>query len=161
MSRKKANNIVYDRFSNWVKRICPDGDRSAVAKFANSVGVSSTMVRNWREGKYLPNTTQLLEIKDRYNISIDWLLTGDSKADNLTECDKKIRDLCDKVKEVIESNSHWGLSLESNINSFKSGLDNDRDLKELQKDVKQLKKGAYKEHLASAPIIRITKKKAM
>lgn len=56
------------------------------------------------------------------------------------DCNEKIKDLCRKVKEVVESDTHWGLSLEANIHSFKAGLDGDKERKEMMADIVELKK---------------------
>lgn len=55
-------------------------------------------------------------------------------------CDQEMTELCRKVKEVVESKTHWGSSLEANINSFKSGYDNDKRVDELETAVRELKK---------------------
>lgn len=55
------------------------------------------------------------------------------------KCSEEIAKLCKKVKDVVESKTHWGTSLEANIHSFKAGLDNEKELKELREDVKKLK----------------------
>lgn len=42
------------------------------------------------------------------------------------QCDKELREICAKVKEIMDSKTHWWTSLEQNINSFHKGMESDR-----------------------------------
>jgi len=58
----------------------------------------------------------------------------------LAGCDQKMIDICRDVKELIESKTHWGASLEANIGSFKKGLDTDKKLTAVEQRVQILEK---------------------
>jgi len=136
MSRKKADKSVYEGFG---KRIAEATEKRGQNKrLATAVDVSSETVRVWRKGQSLPDVQQLIAISRHINKSIDWLLTGEENKTNCPICnsDKNIKDLCEKVKILIDSKTHWGDSLQANINSFKVGYDNDKKLKEVQKDMR-------------------------
>ena len=90
----------------------------------------------------VPEWDQLVKISKTANKSIDWLLTGEEMKDEGCEvkCGEHIMELCKKVKDVVESETHWGASLEANIHSFKAGLDGDKEREEIKKDMNALKK---------------------
>ena len=129
-----------------------------VQKNFNTMINSRDIVTKWKTTELRPTVIILLKISKIFNVSIDWLLTGkdieivDEKKCSIN-CDERIMDLCRKVKEVVESDSHWGKSLEANIHSFKSGLDNDKDIKELKKSIRG--------HFAERPRKNTGKKRVM
>lgn len=45
----------------------------------------------------------------------------------LVNCGDDIKKLCAEVKEIIESKTHWADSLESNIHSFRAGVERDKN----------------------------------
>ena len=125
---------------------------------ANKVDVSPQAVADYVNGISIPRGDILYKISKELNKSMEWLLTGDNievvdEKKCSINCDERIMDLCRKVKEVVESNTHWGKSLEANIHSFKSGLDNDKDIKELKKSIRGF--------FAERPQKNTGKKKAM
>lgn len=69
------------------------------------------------------------------------------------QCDEKILKLCRKVKNVVESETHWGTSLEANIHSFAAGLEQDKEIIEVKKSIADLSSTSHKR--------TIGKKKAM
>lgn len=77
--------------------------------------------------------------------------------DNLIVCDiecaEPVKNLCRKVKKVVESETHWAKSLEANIHSFAAGLDNDREMVEIKKSIRGLSSTSHKRNIG--------KKKAM
>lgn len=98
----------------------------------------------WKTTENRPSVKALLKISKVFDVSVDWLLMGKEQQNNNYnfECDETTMDLCRTVKELIESKSHWGYSLEANIKSFKAGH-------ELEKDVRELKKANAAESLVS------------
>jgi transcriptional regulator with XRE-family HTH domain len=127
MSRKKTHKSDYFLFGNNISKIATaNGGRYA---FAASLDVVYDTVRRWCNGENLPDGRQLLLIADKFDVSIDWLLsTGQPKDHPCTvACSDELQDLCKDVKELIESKTHWGESLRSNIKSFKKGLDKETE----------------------------------
>ena len=138
-------------------------DRQARSAAAKILEVNYENIRVWSEGLFLPKGEMLLKIKEKYNINIDQLLTGEEKKDEGCEvkCGDKIAQLCKKVKDVVESETHWGASLEANIHSFKVGLDNDQKVTKLERDVTDLKKSIRGSLSDMGPARRGEKKKAI
>jgi hypothetical protein len=130
---------VLDRIGIYLKT-------TSGAKIGRALGKNknpSQHVRNWRERGTIPWEELFLFSQEHDDISMDWLLTGKNEENDCrVKCDKKLRGLCKKVKEVVESKTHWGKSLEANIESFKIGLDGDekheRDIQELRQQIKNL-----------------------
>jgi len=67
----------YLEFAERFKKACIDADmpKPAVA-LGKILGVSSTMVYNYRNGEKLPSTDTLAKIATLLNVSIDWLING-------------------------------------------------------------------------------------
>ena len=78
----------------WTRfyEICNDNQISPNA-FAKEVKISSGVVTKWKKGS-LPSTDALLKISNYFDISIDYLLTGQEKSSSsyLTENEQKIID---------------------------------------------------------------------
>lgn len=56
------------------------------AKFAAIIGASQGNIGDWERGKTLPGAVALLSMIKKFNISADWLLTGEEPAQGvLTE----------------------------------------------------------------------------
>lgn len=84
---------------------------------SSKIGVSAQTVADYVNEKSLPRADILLKISLVLNKSIEWLLTGeDKKSDNCeVKCNKKISELCKKVKKVVEAlgfgpKAAWGTS---------------------------------------------------
>lgn len=145
MSSKITNKIVFSEFACSITKLINDQCAGDKYLFGDSIETAYDTVRRWCKGEYLPDGIHLLMIHEKYKVSIDWLLTGkakhnDDSMDCETKCGEKISQLCKKVKEVVESETHWGASLEANIHSFQAGLDGDKEREEIKKDMRELKK---------------------
>ena len=129
---------------------------NGVAKTFNRRIKDRDAVTKWKTTEKRPAVSALLKICEEFGVTLDWLLTGKGPKYRSespehcpsgcpVQCDENMQDLCKEVKEVIESKTHWGSSLEANIHSFKAGLDNDKKLtialdyieKQKQSDLKQ------------------------
>lgn len=139
MSRKKASEHLYADFGGRLSSLL-----TKKKPFAAKIGVTYEAVRSWCNGTYLPNTVQLLEIAKELDISIDWLLTGKAPTGNSphcpVDCDEKLRELCEKVKNVVKSKTPYSKALTENIHAFDTAVkdggklaDHERRLKNLEK----------------------------
>lgn len=50
-------------------------------KVAKEAGVTQTALSNWKSGKSTPTTKTLQKIADYFNVTIDYLMTGEEKED--------------------------------------------------------------------------------
>lgn len=117
MSRKKTiiiNNILF--VNNIKSLVAIIGDKYT---FAAAIGTSYDAVRQWCIGENLPNGKQLLAIRDKFGVSIDWLLAGTEptpiKVPGVAEdaagynADRKphhcagLEEYCPKFKKIILS----------------------------------------------------------
>ncbi len=48
-----------------------------------TIGISQTSVSDWKRGKSSPSIKTLIDISKFFNISIDWLLTGEIYSENI------------------------------------------------------------------------------
>jgi len=144
------NNWDKEKFIERLRKIAKPNTGAFAAK---CVGVSDQLFRGYLSGA-IPGIDKAISIANQAGVSLDWLLTGEEARTGCPiSCDERMRELCGDVKELVESKTHWGDSLESNIKSFKKGLDNDRELDNIKKRLDNL------EHTASpGPDTGTTKK---
>lgn|GEM_PF-3350083 len=118
MSRKKTHKSDYILFAKNISKIVSDnGGKYAVAAALNVVYDS---IRRWCKGENLPDGQQLLAIRDKFNVSIDWLFTGtrpyavpadlindhrvrEHRCEFCTTISEETKEICTKVKNIIES----------------------------------------------------------
>lgn len=61
-------------------------NKMSQAELAKKLGVSSGNVGDWESGRSKPTTNALIALKDCFNVSFDWLLTGsDNNSTDLEE----------------------------------------------------------------------------
>lgn len=109
------------------------------ARLAKESGVSdTTLTHMFKDGRDITGKN-LYKVLNALNL-INTDQPPHRKDCPFASCDQKLIDICKKVKELIESDTHWGASLEANIESFKKGLDNDKKLLEVEKRINVLEK---------------------
>jgi transcriptional regulator with XRE-family HTH domain len=98
-------------------------------KFAALLGIQPSYLSEILSGK---KAGQRLAMQFLMNLD---MLPDSEKKPNCPICNsnKNIKDLCMKVKVLIESKTHWGKSLEQNIISFKTGYDTEINSKNMDK----------------------------
>ncbi len=138
-------------------------------KFAQKCGMNystlMTYLRPKNDGR-VPEWDQLLKISVAGNKSIEWLLTGkEPQKDCAVNCDIEMQEICLKVKELIKSETSWGESLRSNIETFKKGFDNEKHIDNIRgtslveqkpgMDIKRRKVREYKQ-VAAKNVLDLT-----
>jgi hypothetical protein len=141
MSSKKmiiTNNIL---FAKNINRIVDDKGGKYV--FADAIGVSYDAVRQWCIGENLPDGKRLLAIRDKFKVSIDWLLTGTeaniptpgvAQAMPHYQCpfcsgmSDETKELCKKVKDIMESKHKYiAPALSANIDAFHYSIEKEKE----------------------------------
>jgi transcriptional regulator with XRE-family HTH domain len=132
--------------------------------FAEAIGVSYDAVRQWCIGENLPDGARMLAIRDKFGVSIDWLLTGADPApvsayeyresvspyESGPPCpfcgdmSDEIKKLCITLKDIIDSKHPVIVpALLSNLEAFKYSVDKERkqddDIDKLKREVRHLK----------------------
>ena len=85
-------------------------------------------VSKWKNGNR-PSLEILLKVSEKFECSLDWLLTGEEKTHPscYVECNPEIKPLCEKLKNVINSETKYAKVLKENIEAFdlavKDGLE--------------------------------------
>ena len=77
-------------------------------EIANKLGVSGQTILNWENGIYEPKISQLIQLADLFNISVDYLVERKTNID-------KINDICKELEKI---------SKDEIINFVKSALTN-------------------------------------
>ena len=77
------------------------------SELAKSLGVSSQTILNWENGIHEPNITQLIQLSNIFNVSVDYLIgrnKSTSEVDELCFQLEKISysDLIDFIKEQLK-----------------------------------------------------------
>jgi len=103
--------------------------RGSQARFNQKFGRDAAT--RWKKER--PSLDNILAISEYFNCSIDWLLTENDAAPSCVGTtiafekeDPKTKHLLNLAREVLESETHYSASLESNIKSFKQGLDSEK-----------------------------------
>ena len=155
MSRKKLfineNNLFATNINALVKK---NGGKTA---FAEAINVNYDTVRSWCLGEFLPGGAQLSLIRDKFVVSIDWLLAGTGPyvvphvADDMPSYGKpeehrcpfcggmseEMKDLCKRVKDIMESGHPFAVkALESNIDAFEDSVKQAKEIEELKETVR-------------------------
>lgn len=133
----KWDQSIFNKNLEFLINVKFNGNQS---RFNDKLGRDSAT--RWKKSR--PSLENLLSITEVCECSLDWLLTGkDKQADNCeVKCSEKIAELCKKVKKVVESNTHWGASLEANIHSFHAGVETDKEIVEIKKSIPALLLGS-------------------
>ncbi len=137
MSRKKADKSSYpifaSTFSGLVER---NGGRNAVAE---DLGVTYDTVRRWCNGEGLPEGKLLMAIHEKYDVSIDYLLTGSDPAVLFMDAwPKEIREECVNLHEILASGDPVVVpAIKSNITAFLTSI---RKTQHLQPDMERINK---------------------
>lgn len=84
---------------------------------------------SWK--KRMPKLEYILKICDEFKCSLDWLITG--KEGPFSGAAPEIIELCEKAKEVIESETEFAEALKFNIRAFHKSVDLDRRVTRLEK----------------------------
>lgn len=140
---KKQNNSWKEELIDRIKLLAGENE----AAFAKKAGIGDQAFRKYLKGS-VPGGENILKIAVAGNRSTDWLLTGKEKL-NIScpvNCDDEIRELCAEVKEIIKSKTHWANSLESNIHSFKAGVDKDKNESKKAKPIPAPHQPTKKQH---------------
>lgn len=129
-----------------------------VLKLKGTDTANQQLISKIETGRRRVTAAELYNIAKFLNKPIQYFFGEDRDGKEIDQhceiaCDEKIKDLCLKVKKVVDSGKHWGTSLEANIHSFAAGLEQDKDIHELKKSIADLSSLENKNH--------ITKKRAM
>ena len=98
------------------------------AEIARLFKFHQTNLQNWRDRNTIA-WEKLFNLCQEYHWSLDWLLTGEEKAHPscYVECNPEIKPLCEKLKNVINSETKYAKVLKENIEAFdlavKDGLE--------------------------------------
>lgn len=105
MSRKKTHKSVYFLFGNNISKIA--SENGGKYKLAETLGVVYDSVRRWCNGENLPDGKTLLAIKEKFGVSIDWLLAdqGQQQAPMISEVPPSYASSADQqtLKEILAS----------------------------------------------------------
>ena len=63
---------------------------------------------------------------------MDWILTGETPGRCSVGCDKKMSELCKKVKRILDSKTAFGNALEANIHAFDESVTLKREVENLK-----------------------------
>jgi len=160
MSRKKTYKSDYFLFAKNISKIADDnGGKYA---FADALGVVYDSVRRWCNGENLPDGQIFFIIRNKFGVSVDWLLAGEnpepvyltapeqdrpalmvadqgsygiSAGECPVKCDDDLRELCRRVKYIIDDNGEFAEALKANIKAFKKSVELDRRVKNLEQSL--------------------------
>ena len=84
MSRDNSNKpeAKYPGFAQRIRSVFKNTPATEIAK---CLGCSDQAIHDWMNGLNLPNGENLLKIRERYQVGIDWLIAGEKGSHGDTE----------------------------------------------------------------------------
>lgn len=152
MSRKKTVKTVNKIFAQNIQKLIDDRCAGNKREFGASIGVEYDTVRSWCIGEYLPGGSQLLQIREIYDISIDNLLCGiQEKNTPVSEWPEDIKNACLKLKEIMEYNDgQINTSVQSHLTAGIRAIEKNKKVDVLserlnnqEKEINSLKKSIH------------------
>jgi len=98
----------------------------SLSELARQAKTRPSAINNIKTGQRGVGPTLLKRFADALGVPVEHLLKTDSSSLCPVNCDLQMMQLCQKMKEIRDSKSHWWSSLEQNINSFHKGMESDR-----------------------------------
>ena len=137
----KFHNIklagIYNRIGNIVNARKNKKNEYLKIAIATALEVDPQDISNWAFRERFP-WPELFKFSQKHNIPFDWLLTGEEKENSfMCGWDPDTKELCKKVREVVESKTHWGDLLRVNIKSFHAGLKGHEEMKNAINELKK------------------------
>lgn len=121
MSSKNTSNIEYKIFTSNIRQLVEKA--GGKKELSAIIGVNYDTVRRWCLGEFLPSGNQLLTIKEKFGISIDWLLTG--REPGLEDLPEEISKVMSDLKEIlVNAPDVFVTSVLSNISAVKYAMQN-------------------------------------
>lgn len=142
MSREKTNKSLFPVFSDNINALIVDKCRGDKKLFAGTVGVAYDTVRRWCNGENLPDGKDLLSVHNKFDVSIDGLITGKNPGESFM-CDwsDDMKETCKTVKKILESeDKETSDALRSSILAFEKSFARFKDNKGLRKDAESRKR---------------------
>ena len=142
-----------ETYSQRLSKLIKDHADGKHTVFAKKVGIPTGTFQSYVDGK-LPKSEYLLLISEKFNVSIDWLLTGigdpyikeeDSLAYssnyeevNLDENPEMIEVLA-LTREILQSGTGYSDCLVANIRSFHNSVMTEKRLNKIEGEIAELK----------------------
>ncbi len=146
MSREKTTKVENNLFAKNINKLVIDNGGRYV--FAESIGVSYEAVRQWCIGEKIPDGKRLLAIREKYRVSIDWLLTGTASSPPAADAAKDflpahwpedMRKACRQMQKIFLSDHDHDVikpALIASLNAYEASIDNEllhtTEIKELK-----------------------------
>lgn len=115
------------------------------SEFADRLSTSSGHISEIENGIKIPGGNFFIAMAREFNISLDWLLTGEGDpyikggADRL-DADPEVNSLLSMTWTIITSGTGYGESLRANIRSFHDAVQTQRKFEHLEQRITELEK---------------------
>lgn len=86
---------MYENFQKLLKK-----NNVTAYKVAKETGLSTSMLTNWKKGRYTPKQDKLQKIAEFFDVTVDYLLNGDPPA---ASEELSVTDIDDKLQEILEA----------------------------------------------------------
>lgn len=86
---------MYENFQKLLKK-----NNVTAYKVAKETGLSTSMLTNWKKGRYTPKQDKLQKIAEYFGVTVDYLLTGETPA---ASEELSATDIDDKLQEILEA----------------------------------------------------------
>lgn len=87
---------MYDRFSQLMKR------KGVTAyQIAKTTGISQTTFSDWKNGRSVPKADKMQKIADFFEVSVEYLLSGEESEQNKKPATQKGDELSEEEIDII------------------------------------------------------------
>jgi transcriptional regulator with XRE-family HTH domain len=163
MSRTKPKESDIKSFQDSLERLIAKYGRGSAAVFADLVGVSYETVRTWRKAANIPDAAHLLLIKEKCEITLDEILSGDSNhilkgGDVVSEHEASpiSRKILSDVRFILQKGNGAQLAaLQAAVKGVKMVIDKEDQmidlLTDMRNDIRELRSGSGEKSATPAP----------
>lgn len=95
-----SNSTVQNSFANRIKQLLAEYSNGNYSDFARKIGVSPPSVKRWVENGYEPSRAVLVDMSERLNIDLVWLMTGKGNQDGTSSATELLSVSDDEYRDV-------------------------------------------------------------
>lgn len=111
-------------------------------KFAKKAGIPVSTFQSYLSDR-MPIAEHLIRISETFKVSLDWILTGVGSPyikdqGEAPDEDSEVAELLEMTRQIVKSDTSYGLSLVANIRSFHQAMIAEQRYQDLEKRMSRL-----------------------
>lgn len=94
--------------------------------FGKEIGTSASRIKHWEDGKSAPSASWIVKISDKFNVSVDDLLNGETKNYYATDHEDSVSSL---FAQIAEEQAHYSVGHHEDIEELVDQMNSLKDRK--------------------------------